>query len=425
MRRLVALAAWLAAIAASLAVVAPPAAAVSGLDSAYRFESAFLSLHPGDSAQFSVFFDNTGTITWVVGGSTQVNLAVCRADKVTCAVPGDKTAWDPGSWISSRVYATHAKTVVAPGDFSAFTYTIKAPNDVPLGTYRFNGDLVLASSGQLVHPQGYYQDASVSAVVIPPGAAAPTSLQSFVGNYNSGTSNDDVRLTFVAPAGNTIDTYEVQRASGACPITPASSAFATIIPVTLPAGAFGDVKDLDRPAGSYCYQVRTTEPSTGAHAYSNQTGVTITLVADTTRPWITSAVLNDNGGASNALDAPDSFVLSFSEIVTVAPNARLRVTDADCGPPGSPNSGPALCGVNQVQTQADILCGTNATCFLSFDKRSVTVTMTSGPSIVVEGSAFGAQYPVVITESAGIADPSGNTLDLALSNDRTFGPAGQ
>src|SRR5207253_7784187 len=137
-------------------------AATPGYDSAYQFESAFLTLKSGDSGTFSVFFANTGTTSWVAGTGTQVNLAVCAADKVTCNLTSANAAWANG-WLSSTAYATHTKSVVAPGDFSAFTYNVKVPAGTTAGTYRFNGDLVLASTGQGIHPEGYYQDASVSA----------------------------------------------------------------------------------------------------------------------------------------------------------------------------------------------------------------------------------------------------------------------
>jgi len=136
-------------------------AATPGYDSAYQFESAFLSLKPGDSGTFSVFFANTGTTAWTAGSGTQVNLAVCAADKVTCNVTSAQSTWASG-WLSSTAYATHTKSVVVPGDFSAFTYNIKVPSGTANGTYRFNGDLVLSSTGDRIHPEGYYQDGSIS-----------------------------------------------------------------------------------------------------------------------------------------------------------------------------------------------------------------------------------------------------------------------
>src|SRR5205823_1912790 len=60
-------------------------------------------------------------------------------------------------------YATATQASVAPGSLATFAYNIKAPSDAT-GTHRFNGDLVVASSGARIHPEGYYQDATVNAV---------------------------------------------------------------------------------------------------------------------------------------------------------------------------------------------------------------------------------------------------------------------
>ena len=136
-----------AILMAQFSIVMAPAQAATAYDSQYQFESAFLgNLKPSDTGTFSVFFANIGTVTWVVGTTTQVNLAACRDDKVTCNVAPEEASWNPGTWLSTTAYATHAKVAVAPGDFSAFTYNIKVPAGATIGTYRFNGDLVIGPS---------------------------------------------------------------------------------------------------------------------------------------------------------------------------------------------------------------------------------------------------------------------------------------
>src|SRR5437867_11368828 len=50
-------------------------AATPGYDSAYQFESAFLTLKSGDSGTFSVFFANIGTTSSTGGAGAQANLA--------------------------------------------------------------------------------------------------------------------------------------------------------------------------------------------------------------------------------------------------------------------------------------------------------------------------------------------------------------
>jgi hypothetical protein len=409
----------------ALVISGSPARAVTGFDSAYQFESAFLAnLKPGDSGTFSVFFANTGPTAWVAGTGTQVNLAACLDDKVTCGVAPEEAAWNPDTWLSSTAYATHAKTAVVPGDFSAFTYSIKVPAAVSVGSYRFNGDLVLASTGAKIHPEGYYQDASVATVSS--GAAAPSDFQAFVGNYDGGTTNNDVRLLFTAPAANNnVQAYEIQRAVGSCPIANNSPAFNTIVTLTIAAGVTTGHTDNDRAPGFYCYQVRVTNPTTGAYSYSDERTATIFGSADSVQPTSTSAILTSSAGFASTLDANDQFVIQFSEPMRVGLNASIRLTDADCGPPTSQSSDPPPCSGLNSQTVADVVCGTNASCALSLDQTALTVTMTGNPIDQSPGSAPGVQFPAVITDSLGITDTAGNRWSLPTSADRVIGPQGQ
>src|SRR5438445_12712687 len=104
-------------------------------------------MNPGDTNTFSVFFANTGTPVWAAGTATQVNLAICAADKVTCNVAGPNAAWNPGTWLSQTAYTTQSKPAVAPGDFSAFSYNVKAPARAAASASRRNGDRRIPATG--------------------------------------------------------------------------------------------------------------------------------------------------------------------------------------------------------------------------------------------------------------------------------------
>jgi hypothetical protein len=164
-----------ALVALCLAYAPTPALAVTGYDSAYSGESAFITINPGETKAFQVFFSNTGTLTWTKGGDTQVDLAACLADKVTCNAqdPADST-WN-GGWLSTTRYATTTQATVAPGALATFAYNVKAPANATAGTNRFNGDLVVSSSGARIHPEGYYQDATIEAIgSVPAPTPTPT-----------------------------------------------------------------------------------------------------------------------------------------------------------------------------------------------------------------------------------------------------------
>src|SRR3989449_2604149 len=174
-------------------------ALTAGYDSAYQFESAFLSLKASDSGTFSVFFANTGSTSWVAGSGSQVNLGICAADKVTCNVTSAQASWAM-NWLSSTAYATHTKSVVTPGDFSAFTYNVKVPTGTTTGTYRFNGDLVRSATGDRIHPEGYYQDSTVAAGAPPPGGGGALSVTPAF------SANEDNEVSTAIP-GNGQHTY--------------------------------------------------------------------------------------------------------------------------------------------------------------------------------------------------------------------------
>jgi len=46
--------------------------------------------------------------------------------------------------------------------------------------------------------------------------------------------------------------------------------------------------------------------------------------------------------------------------------------------------------------------------------------MTTSPSTVANGSVAGAQFPLVVTDTAGITDLSGNAWNVTGSPDRLF-----
>src|SRR6266850_5570304 len=175
-----------AALAFSMFAAAVPAAAVTGYDSAYAGESAFVNISGGQTQNFQVFFANTGTTSWQKGGTTQVDLAACLEDKVTCnAQDASEATWNSG-WLSATRYATTTQSITPPGSLGTFSYNILAPVGVAAGIYHFNGDLVLSSSGEKIHPEGYFQDANTG---VSAGAATITTITNAATGASSGSAN--------------------------------------------------------------------------------------------------------------------------------------------------------------------------------------------------------------------------------------------
>jgi len=284
------------ALAFSLVASATSAnAAVAGYDSAYAGESAFLSLSPGQSGSFTVFFGNTGSTSWVKGTASQVDLAACLDDKTTCNAQDATEAPFNSGWLSATRYATHSQTTVAPGGIGTFTYNVAVPTGTAAGTYRFNGALVLSATGADIRNEGYYQDVTVAAAT----AGTAATLTSI--SPTSGTSAGGQTVTLTGTGFVCTPTFPtVSFGTTAATITSCGS---TTITATTPAGAVG--------------ATTVTVTNTGAAA-SN--GVTYTYT-DTTRPAYTAVSVT--GGASNG-----TATLTFSEaICEIAATPLVVATD--------------------------------------------------------------------------------------------------
>jgi hypothetical protein len=223
-----------AALAFSMFAAAVPAAAVVGYDSAYAGESAFVNITAGQTQNFQVFFANTGTTSWVKSTGTQVDLAACLEDKVTCnAQDASEATWNPstGGWLSPVRYATTTQTTTPPGSLGTFSYNITAPTGVAAGIFHFNGDLVVASSGERIHPEGYFQDANTG---VSAGAATITLL-----NPNTGSSNGGDTITITGTGIVCNPTFPTVSFGGTNGVV--TSCGATALTVTTPAHAVGSV----------------------------------------------------------------------------------------------------------------------------------------------------------------------------------------
>jgi hypothetical protein len=273
------------------------------------------------------------------------------------------------------------------------------------------------------------------------GASAPNDLSAAVGNFDGGAAGNDVRLRFTAPFTNMISQYDVERAflgfgasSANCNLNatapsgtdaggvPGGSTFVFAGTATALAGQTATVLDLNLVNGGYCYRVRAQDPITAAPSYSNYVPINLPGAVDTFAPTSISAALTLSAGFSNVLDTGDRFVIDFSETMFIVANATIRFTDSDCGP--ATNAGPSACSGGQTNTISDVTCGVNAACTVSTSQMQLTVTLTANPAIVVAGSVPGTHLPLVVTDSSGVTDLSGNQWNLPGSPDRLIGGAG-
>ena len=119
-------------------------------------ESTTPQVHGGDTLQIGGCFMNTGTVAWVKGSSTQVDLAMCCPPNV---------AGLEADWVVSPLtpieYATTLVTTVSPGQSAVFTFAIHVPPGTAPGDYVFEGNLVVASSGAPLKGASFRQSVHV------------------------------------------------------------------------------------------------------------------------------------------------------------------------------------------------------------------------------------------------------------------------
>jgi hypothetical protein len=327
-----------AALSLSMLASAVPALAVTGYDSAYAGESAFVNISPGQTQNFQVFFVNTGTTTWSRGTGTQVDLAACLEDKVTCnAQDATEASWNSG-WSSATRYASTTQTTTAPGALGTFSYNITAPVGATAGTYRFNGDLVLSTTGEKIHPEGYFQDATIGGPGS--GAATLTTINPTSGSTAGGTSvtltGTGIVCTPAFPSVSFGGTNAVVNSCGS-----------TSVGVTSPAHAAGAVTVTLTNSGqaasnglTFTYQDTSAPSFTGMTVNGDLITVTFSEPVCRDVAWSTDdwTINNISSGTTDILDTGDTIpicnaardnTVSAGTIVmsqSVTPGALVEVT---------------------------------------------------------------------------------------------------
>jgi hypothetical protein len=382
-----------AALAFSMLAAAVPAAAVTGYDSAYAGESAFVNITGGQTQNFQVFFANTGTTSWVRGTGTQVDLAACLEDKVTCnAQDASEATWNSG-WLSATRYASTTQTTTPPGSLGTFSYNILAPIGVAAGVYHFNGDVVLSSTGEKLHPEGYFQDANTGAAS---GAATITSLTPATGTANGGTSVTIAGSGIVCtPAFPTVSFGGTNGISTSCG--------ATALTVTSPAHAVGTATvTLTNPGGGasngliYTF-TDSTKPVFLSFAVSGNL-VTVTFSEPVCNPAAGStaatdwSVLNVSAATTNAVTA-DSIPTCVATNDVGVSTAVLQLTTP------MPNGAFVETTLNGTTTTTnvnitDLASPANPAAAPQARQATATAPETTPPTII---SATGAVGSLVIT----------------------------
>jgi IPT/TIG domain/Bacterial Ig-like domain len=414
-----------AALAFSMLASALPAAAVTGYDSQYNSESAFVNISPGQTQNFQAFFINAGTTTWTRGTGTQVDLAACLEDKTTCnAQDATEAGWNT-NWLSTTRYATTSNTTTAPGGVATFSYNITAPAGAGNGIYRFNGDLVLSTTGEKIHPEGYYQEANLGGV----SGTTPvlSTISPISGSSNGGTAVTLTGTGFVCtPAFPSVSFGGTAAAVNSCG--------STSVGVTSPAHAPGSVTvTLSNSGGAASNGLTFTFQDTSAPVFTSMAAagdiITVTFsepvcraVAWSANDWLINNVSNpnvqivdsgdtipictaarDNGVASaqivtNTVVPPGSFVeTTLAETVTGA-GTNTSITDASGNAAAAPQARNATAG--SPETTAPTI--TSATGGVG----ATAITVNFSEPVYCTGFSFNSSDISISDNDAATVDPT-------------------
>ena len=156
-------------LVALLLASVPAQAAPAGFSAAYAGQSRAPAIGTGETATLIVFFANTGDRAWERGTASQVDLAMCTADRASCDVrDATRAGWDPGTWHSASRYATQRQPSVARGQIATFVYSVRPSASVTGGTHRFPAELVLGQTGERITTSTYAHEVTVRAAPLPP-----------------------------------------------------------------------------------------------------------------------------------------------------------------------------------------------------------------------------------------------------------------
>ena len=242
------------------ALLALPVQAAPGYHAAYFSESAFLSLSPGQTGQFSVGFTNTGDQPWVK------SIATTKSSLHTAAPLDNTTDWSAGwgpTWTAPNVYSEQLSDLVAPNQIGFFVYTVTVPAGATLGAHTFYGRPFVGSTP--LEDYGYYQIATIVSSI----------FQLVISGSNPGTPSVSATPNITgtgAPPSTTVTIAEGSTTLGTG-TSAADGSFTVSLTTALSVGAHSLVASATGATSSavFTYTVSGITPSTSTPAVGSGT----------------------------------------------------------------------------------------------------------------------------------------------------------
>ena len=245
----------------------------------------------------------------------------------------------------------------------------------------------------------------------------PPSLTTEIGNYDRGTTKNDIRIDVIPPAsGGQQVRYTLQRArvpSGTTICTMTSGSYEYF-----PEGGQdfrGSYFDLNPGAGTYCYRATSTGGS--AFGFSAPVAMPSSPAPDPGAPAPTSLdarAVPSASGARGTFDAGDKLQIAFDGPMALCDdNMVVRLRDGDG----------TVAELSRAALNVD--CGRNSSSAVVGDTvwpafTVITLTVAANPTIVTTGTTPGLQVPATVTSATGIR-AEGLAWDLDRSVDIVFG----
>jgi hypothetical protein len=336
--------------------------------------------------------------------SGEVTVADKASDEVTIATDRGELVY---SYDDSDSFAVGGDTVT----FSVFEAELSRGDTVDVGNYSTNP----------------IETSVFDISTDTPGAPASVSAE----KGTEAQTTDDISVTVSGGTPNPFDGYIIQRAPVNAPppgnadeqLTPpgTTGTFATVSGETpVPAGQDADPAtagfqfvfvDENVPAGSFRYRaigVVDGDQSNPTADPRNETSVT-PAVPDVTRPFSRDALANVDTGLPGVVSFGDELAVVFNErLASLNSGDQIAVTDAD---------GTSARLINQENVLFRLNTGTTT---VNGESRGAgrVLFIDVGPDVDTTGGTVpGLQFPLTITEQAGITDQAGLTFDLSTSLD--------
>jgi putative cell wall-binding protein len=367
------------------------------------------------------------------GGNNRLNLTVPTTGNANPKTPsetfgvGGRTNFVPGE----ATLATHTATVTGV-DLATDFFTASGGTPNPATYYYDSNDIFQRSGAGITMAQfegilsvgdvitaAYNPDASgVSTfnMTTDSGPAAPTGVSGTVGNFDGGTTNNDVRVTYTKSttegATQTIRRVTID-GTGADDCTETGTTVAT----GHTSGTFTD----NNPAnGTYNYCVKAVQGSGSVTSSSADVATGNQVVpgaADTAAPTTFYVATTTDSGFANEGDSGDVMRFIFNEPVDVQTGDKIRLLDG------------SNATVDAGEEQFDITNGTGSTWSLNTTGVSIggtsyaagrvlTISLTANPTPIatVTGGNNRLDWPATVFNQSGIQDLAGNNWDFTTTD---------